>query len=270
MRKFFTLLVCCALLISLAPAYAETSVDLSTLSDAELLELWQAAGDRLREVGAYPYIELSKGDEGVDVTNLQTRLKALYYFADDLTGKYADSTVKAVKAFEKANGIKPDGKMSIDEQDLLYSNSAVPKATSTPSPAPAPSPTPIPDSVMLTVTAVSLQDYYNTKVFSIKLKNYSDTETVDAFTVAHRCYDTYGELLSASLANPGGIEYAEWWKDLSLKPGKSFSMGSYFWYLFDYQTCAKIEVAISKYHTKSGSTVVIPESEYVWVSGDLK
>lgn len=245
------------------------SIDISTLSATELLALWQSAGDRLKEIGAYPYIELSKGDEGIDVTNLQTRLSELYYYSGELTGKYDSSTVKAVKTFEKANGLKQNGIMSIDEQDLLYSDQAVLKTTPTPKPTATPAPTPVPDYASLQITSVKLRDYYNTKVFSLNLKNNSTTDTIDAFTVAHRCYDSYDNLLTVSLWGGDGVEYDEWWKELSLKPKKTFSMGSYFWYLFSYQTCSHIEVAVSKFHTTDGRTVVIDPDDYQWVSGDL-
>ena len=123
----------------------------------------------------------------------------------------------------------------------------------------------------LEISSIRLRDYYNTKVFAVKVKNTSKTETVDAFTLAYKCYDAYDERLSGSLfGGASAIEYVEWWKTLSLKPRKTFSMGSYFWYLFDYQTCARIDVAVSKYHTKSDKVVSIPESEYIWVSGELK
>lgn len=259
-----------ALLFCLLPVFALAgTVDLSTLSNEELLALWEAAGERLKAVGAYPYIALSKGDEGADVTHLQQRLADLYFYSGDLTGKFDSNTQKAVKGFEKANQFDSDGAMSINEQQLLYSDAAQAKATPTPSPSPTPAPTPMSDNAVLEIVNVSLRDHYNTKVFSVKLKNHSTAVTVDAFTLAHRCFDTYGTLLTSAILNPDGIEYAEWWKELSLKPGKTFSMGSYFWYLFDTQTCSKIEVAVSKYHTTEGETITIPPEEYQWVEGNL-
>lgn len=265
MKRLLCVLLCLCLLPSVSLA---SSVDLTMLSTDELLTLWLQAGDRLKELDAYPYIELSKGDSGADVTNLQKRLSILYYYTNDITGKYDNNTIKAVKAWEKASGLKSDGKMSIDEQNLLYSDKAQPKATPTPKPSPTPAPTPVPDNAALEITDVSLRDEYNTKVFSLKLKNHSDF-TIDAFTVAHRTFDAYGNLLSGGLLNKSGIQYAEWWKTLSLKPGKTFSMGSYYWYLFNNQTCAKIEVAISKYHRTDGQTIEINPDDFVWITGTL-
>lgn len=263
MRRILALLFVIMLILPTCATAIGGAVDLNALSDDELLSLWQAAGERLKEIGAYPYIELSKGDSGTDVTNLQHRLSELYYYTADLTGKFDNNTIKAVKAFEKAHDIKADGIMSIDEQDLLYSRKALAKPTPTPTPSPTPAPTPIPANAVIEITSVSLRDYYNTKVFSLKLKNHSKDITIDAFTVTFRCFDGYGETLTKT------NQSAEWWKELTLKPGKSFSMGSYFWYLFTEQTCAKIDVAISKYHTTDGQTIEIDESDYIWVSGEL-
>ncbi|MEA5015351.1 MAG: peptidoglycan-binding domain-containing protein [Candidatus Limiplasma sp.] len=252
------------------PIAVEASYDFSALSNEELLHFWNQVGKALQDRGAYPYIQLAKGDQGIDVSRLQQRLADLYYFTGDLTGKYDDATVKAVKAFEKANGIKKgDGKMSIDEQDLLYSEAAAAKATPTPRPTPTPGPTPVPDEAAVQITSVKLAERYNTKTFSVNLKNLSTEYTVDAFTVVYRLYDTYGDLLSGS-ARTDGLESAEWWKDLKLKPNGKFSMGSYYWYLFADQTASRIEAAVSKYHTTDGKTVVVPPEQYIWVEGILK
>lgn len=238
-----------------------SSYDFAPLSDEELLGFWNSVGVELKERGAYPYTQLSKGDISIDVTNMQKRLAELYYYTGDLTGTYNENTLKAVKAFEKANDIPEDGKMSIDNLDLLYSDAAIAKTTPTPSPSPTPGPTPVVDSHALQITDVSLRERSNTKVFSIDMKNCSEDDTIDAFTVKHRVYDTYGDLLSEGVA--------EWWKELSLKPGKSFSMGSYYWYLFGEQTASRIDVAVMKYHTTDGKTVAIDEEDYVWVEGNL-
>ena len=135
MKKLCSFILCILLLFPLV-ATAQSAVDLASLTNDELLSLWQAAGQRLKDVGAYPYIALSKGDQGIDVVNAQQRLGELFFFSGEPTGKFDTNTQKAVKAFEKANGLKTDGLLSIDEQHLMYSNEAQAKATPTPSPSP--------------------------------------------------------------------------------------------------------------------------------------
>lgn len=52
---------------------------------------------------------LKKGSQGEKVKELQRRLKELGYYKDYVDGDYGDATVKAVKAFQKMNGLKEDG-----------------------------------------------------------------------------------------------------------------------------------------------------------------
>lgn len=257
-------LICVLVLLCLLPVFAHAevpSINLDSLTAQQLLQLWLEAGERLKELGAYPYIELSKGDSGIDITNAQTRLVELYYYTSDLTGKYDDRTIKAVKAWEKTQDIKSDGKLSIDEQNLLYSAEALPKATPTPKPADTPAPTSVPDHVALEITEVNVKDRHNIKTLSIKLQNHSDA-TIDAFTIVYKPFNRYGEQLKG-LLGLNDIYTAEWWKELAIKPGKSFSMGSYYWYLDD-QTTVSVQVAISKYHSTDGVTVEIAPKDYIW------
>ena len=52
---------------------------------------------------------LKKGSQGEKVKELQRRLKELGYYKDYVDGDYGDATVKAVKAFQKMNGLTEDG-----------------------------------------------------------------------------------------------------------------------------------------------------------------
>ncbi len=110
-----------------------------------------------------PFHTLKKGSQGEDVYWLQMKLQELGFYTGTVTGTYLGGTQKAVKAFQKANGIYPDGKAG--EKTLLAVYASVlgtptsqptdtpaptPEATpslaptATPSPTPAPSPTPTP------------------------------------------------------------------------------------------------------------------------------
>ncbi len=75
------------------------------------------------------------GDEGDDVSGLQTALADLGYFSGKTTGYFGTATEAAVLAFQQKNGLAPDGVFDVDDRDLLYS----PQAKPTESPA---SPTP--------------------------------------------------------------------------------------------------------------------------------
>lgn len=50
-----------------------------------------------------------QGDQGTDVAELQTRLNALGYDAGSSDGDFGETTLKAVKAFQKDRGLEADG-----------------------------------------------------------------------------------------------------------------------------------------------------------------
>ena len=89
------------------------------------------------------YTTLRKGMSGAAVTNLQNRLIELGYYKGKADGQYGSATAKAVKNFQKANGLKADGVAGPVTQAKLYGAEA---ATPTPKPSPTPKPTPAPSS----------------------------------------------------------------------------------------------------------------------------
>jgi N-acetylmuramoyl-L-alanine amidase len=56
--------------------------------------------------------ELVIGDSGPDVTTLQKRLRKLHYDTGSVNGEYGWDTLHAVTAFEKVQGISPNGEVS--------------------------------------------------------------------------------------------------------------------------------------------------------------
>jgi hypothetical protein len=56
-----------------------------------------------------PPAELAPGDDGPGVEALQRRLEQLRYWVGPIDGAYGQLTSQAVMAFEKANGLAPDG-----------------------------------------------------------------------------------------------------------------------------------------------------------------
>jgi len=89
------------------------------------------------------------GFTGSEVRELQKRLKQLGYYTGSIDGDFGAATDKAVKAFQKANGLTADGKVGSKTTEMLYSSSAVkanatatPKKTATPTPKKTATPTP--------------------------------------------------------------------------------------------------------------------------------
>ncbi len=69
-------------------------------------------------------MSFGKGDNNDDLKKIQTRLKTLGYFNDDITGYFGDVTQKAFKDFEKNNGLDTDGYMATEDLRLLFSDKA--------------------------------------------------------------------------------------------------------------------------------------------------
>ncbi len=67
---------------------------------------------------------LGRYSEGSDVLDLQYRLQSLGYFNGTLNGKYASSTVKAVRAFQRAEGLKDNGVVNPDVSRRIFASDA--------------------------------------------------------------------------------------------------------------------------------------------------
>ena len=75
----------------------------------------------------YKYLQL--GSSGSDVRRLQQKLKDLGYFNGTVNGSFGEDTQAAVEAFQKRNGCYVDGVAGEDTQRILYSNDALPFAS---------------------------------------------------------------------------------------------------------------------------------------------
>ena len=84
-----------------------------------------------------PLEQMKKNSSGEDVWWLQAKLKELGYYGGTVTGTYLGGTVEAVKAFQKAVGLKADGIAGAATLEKLYE-----QELATPTPIPTPSPTP--------------------------------------------------------------------------------------------------------------------------------
>lgn len=70
------------------------------------------------------YYAVQKGDEGDDISRIQSRLYDLGYLASEdlLTGNFGDSTESAVLKLQEVNGLSQDGKVGQQTVNLLYSD----------------------------------------------------------------------------------------------------------------------------------------------------
>ena len=94
---------------------------------------------------AVPAESLRSGDKGDDVKLLQKRLKDLGYYKSSVDGKMGKGTVKALKEFQQAHGLKDDGVAGSATYEVLFSDGALKKGT-TPTPQPEATATPAPET----------------------------------------------------------------------------------------------------------------------------
>ncbi len=76
---------------------------LSCLLTICLLTVWQPIAQAGSDSG------LSRGSRGDEVRKLQTALSSLGYYTESVDGLYGSGTAEAVAAFQRAEGLKPDG-----------------------------------------------------------------------------------------------------------------------------------------------------------------
>ena len=69
---------------------------------------------------APPTDTLRKGDSGTDVKTVQQRLKDLGYYTGAVDGKFGTTTVTALKAFQKKNGLTQDGVCGAQTRTVLF------------------------------------------------------------------------------------------------------------------------------------------------------
>ena len=123
-KRIAVLLLTAMLALTAVPALGETVAPEASASPDALLTQWYELGTQLRQLGTYPFVELSKGDQGFEVRALQTRLAELGYYKKEVVDNFGGGTFSALKAFEKANGLKSDGIASPADQKVLYGSDA--------------------------------------------------------------------------------------------------------------------------------------------------
>ncbi len=84
-----------------------------------------------------PFRRLKRGSEGEDVYWLQRKLQDLGFYQGTATGEFLQATERALKKYQKANGIYADGVADDEVLELIYADvlpTATPEAMETPAP----------------------------------------------------------------------------------------------------------------------------------------
>ncbi|MDD6040336.1 MAG: peptidoglycan-binding protein [Clostridia bacterium] len=86
--------------------YIKTST--SSTSSSNTSSSGSSVSSKIKALGSAPGI-MRVGDENSDVKKLQQALEILGYYDGKIDGKYGSGTTAAVKAYQKAKGLTPDG-----------------------------------------------------------------------------------------------------------------------------------------------------------------
>lgn len=79
-----------------------------------------AAGTLLAAlIPAAEAVTYKKGSSGTVVSQIQTKLKNWGYYAGDVDGVYGSATERAVRAFQRKNGLTADGKAGAQTLEAL-------------------------------------------------------------------------------------------------------------------------------------------------------
>ena len=122
--------------------------------------LMSASAPAFGEESATAYKNLSPGDSGDAVMNLQRRLVELGYANGNPNGKYGNATISAVQLYQALNGLEVDGLASAWMQSMLYSEGArtyqeIQGIQPAPSAEPTPEPTEVADTLYFNLSVGS-------------------------------------------------------------------------------------------------------------------
>jgi len=97
---------------------SELTVEVNGIADPMLLNDFYA--------DSFPSIPtaMSSGSKGRDVVRLQRRLSMLEYYYDSLDGAYGSGTARAVKDFQKRNGLEQTGEADTTTLQTLFNENA--------------------------------------------------------------------------------------------------------------------------------------------------
>ncbi len=214
------------------------------------------------------YTQLESGSRGSEVEALQERLQELGFYTISVDGIYGNGTVGAIESFEEFNGLPVTGVASVEVQELLFSDDAkgIPVA-------------------LVEIRNVGMRDSYGSYYARPTFLNNTE-DTIDAVTCMIRWYNAYGQRMGIeplTIYNAQFGDYTEgtgWYyqnsmvdiSNLNIAPGESYATGSsqeiYMESIVEHNSIAKVLMAVVRYHTTDGRTVVIPENEQVWKGND--
>ena len=129
MKKKIAMLLAALMLCSVSVFAAPRTIDLDTMTIAELEELITDATAKINALTPKRapdpnksfYDTYEKGSKGDGVKDLQNRLIELNYMTSAADGSYGNMTAQAVTDYQKAEGLKPTGIADSKTQEMIFS-----------------------------------------------------------------------------------------------------------------------------------------------------
>ena len=134
---------------------AKTAAEAEPTATPEASEEPESTPEPTATAAAITWKTLRSGDSGQAVSQLQEQLIQLGYLDGKTDGKYGTKTVEAVKAFQKANGLKEDGVAGEATQKKLFGGDAKAATNKKASATATPKPTATPQATTAANTASS-------------------------------------------------------------------------------------------------------------------
>lgn len=193
---------------------------------------------------------ISVGDTTDASLRAKERLYELGFLQSKVTsGKWTKSCPEAIKKFQQKNGLEETGECDPRTQAYLYSPGALNSKGKT-----------IGVTEPLKFSAASIKEKNGTYI-SLTITNTSGA-VIDAFDLAFAFYNAFGERyllgdLVSELELMNGITE----ETLTLKKGEACKLQGV---LIDEIFMAGCAVAVTRYHTQDGETVVIPDDARHW------
>jgi len=205
------------------------------------------------------YFDLQKGDSGPTVVQLQTRLKELGFLSGNADGDFGGKTVKAVAAFQKANGLEQAGIASAADQSLLFSADALNAKGQKQAVA-------VFDESMcpVQVTNIKVKSSYGSPYVTFKLKNIGQI-AIKALTYEIECSDAYGDRVTYYSDSSFSDTYGK-----TIAPGKSASINTNNARdsgIYGFDGTNTVRIAVIRVLLEDGTDIQYSGDEAVWYEG---
>lgn len=218
----------------------------ATVTDTEA----PTENEAVAETATVEYEKLEVGSRGDAVVALQKHLIALGYLTGSADGVYGKGTAGGVSKFQKAEGLSETGVADSETQAKLFAKELPEKQVVTIIPG------------KLSVNSAGTTELY------VRFRN-DGTETIDRLDFYVECFNTYDEKIKGYGRYDYSDNYYEaspndYYSGSAIKPGAT-TANDWYWGLYGFDGTSRVKVAVHKYHTTEGNTVVIPESKLHWV-----